>query len=213
MEDFRNRTPAELVRMLEDPDSLEGMAILEALRASWRRRLPGWFPDLSNDVDDVIQEALCRLLAALRKRGLTPNSFWGYADRVCWNCAYDRLRRRRRSPEVPIEDITHTLFDPTPSFEDEAVSDAERDEARARDRLLLEQLLRKVEGKSYRQALKILFAYLGREGSHKEIAQHRRGLARRLGWTEVKLRKKISRWLRDLRKTATSKRSTTTPGR
>jgi len=137
-----------------DGDCVAYGQLLLALTSALRRALRSRARDAGLDAEDVVQEVLLALHA---KRGTwirgTPVAPWVTA--IARNKIVDAHRRRGRRPEVPIDGVADTLFEPG----DDGVElsrDLERglSSLPARQRLVLQTV--SLEGHSAREAAQLL---------------------------------------------------------
>jgi RNA polymerase sigma-70 factor (ECF subfamily) len=130
-------------------------------------------------MDDVLQEAYLRAFRALPSlRGRDAVGSWLY--RIVYNASMDHLRRRQRTPSVPLEDVPER---PDPRPDPGEVAAGRRDLAAALDALPPHMraavLLVDAEGLSYEEAGAIIGVPPGTVGSR--LSRARAVLRRALG--------------------------------
>jgi RNA polymerase sigma-70 factor (ECF subfamily) len=88
-----------------------------------RRQCPAW---LSDQAQDIAQAALIKVMAVeQRAEGERPLSPF-YLHRAAHSALVDEIRRRKRRPEISLQDGTEPGGDQSPRFEPRAQGDPER---------------------------------------------------------------------------------------
>ncbi len=165
------QTESEESRLVERSRNGDPEAFAELVRRHQRRifRLAGRFFRRPDEVEDVAQETF---LAAWRKldtyRAKAPFEHW--LTRVCLNCCYARLRKRRWEEAALEIELAAPRSDP----------DA---------RLEVERLLSRVSGEDR-------FVLLLLHGEGWSVAE----IAERLGWSRAKVKVRAHRVRRRLRR-------------
>lgn len=92
---------AQTVAPTAPPPSFDDLeAVRAALVKAVSRACPGW---LSGQRDDIVQDAMIRVAAALRRPGAEVRS-WAFVRKVALNETLDAIARARRRREVAVPD-------------------------------------------------------------------------------------------------------------
>src|SRR5688572_24920523 len=94
IDDASGREPA--------PAESRWTALASAMARAVRRQCPAW---LSDHAQDIAQMALAKVMAAEQREGERPLSSF-YLHRVAHSALVDEIRRRKRRPEVSLEETT-----------------------------------------------------------------------------------------------------------
>lgn len=155
---------------------------LDRLRAQLMRAVqrvcPAW---LSAQREDIVQAALLRVLNSLKERESNPRLPASYIWKAAYSVTVDEIRRARRRPEVPLEEL--------PPAESVAGATAGPYDV---------QVLREL-GAAIRECLTRL-GEARRVAVGFHLMGHKVGeMVTLLGWDEKRLRNLLSRGLADLR--------------
>jgi len=107
----------DLTRASAVPDTVLVLAVLDGDESSFellferhKRRvgiIAGRFFQQQEQVQEIIQESFTKAYFALKDfTAADPTSFAAWLSRIAFNVCYDELRRRRRSPESSINELT-----------------------------------------------------------------------------------------------------------
>ncbi len=89
-----------------EPDKLGGWEVTRlerVLGAAVRRSCPHW---LAADADDIVQAAVVKIVEVLARGEADVSLGSSYLWRVAHSCLVDEIRRRRRRPEVTLDEAT-----------------------------------------------------------------------------------------------------------
>lgn len=154
------------------------------LRASVQRVCPA---RLANDLDDIVQTAVMRVVEALRGRGREDPVPSSYLRKAAFSAAVDEIRRHDRRGEMALPDDPadgpYTASDPGP----------EREHAAGEIRRALSACLAALSAPRRRMVTLYLLGHTVPEAS------------RMLGWTLRKAEHLVYRGLEDLRRCLTSR--------
>jgi RNA polymerase sigma-70 factor (ECF subfamily) len=119
---FGAAAPAGVEPVESPSDESRWVALATTMTRAVRRQCPAWLRD---HAQDIAQAALTKvMLAEQRAEGERPLSSF-YLHRAAHSALVDEIRRRKRRPEVPLEDTTQP-DDQGLRFEPRAQGDPER---------------------------------------------------------------------------------------
>ena len=134
------------------------------------------------DAEDLVQETLLRVRRGLRT--YRPGSMEGWLTRIATNCFIDQTRRRRRRPEVPLDDDNDRDLRAAPGADDDLLATSISADVQAALMALPPEyrvpvVLCDVAGRSYEEIAETLSVPLGtvRSRIHRGRSLLRRALA------------------------------------
>jgi RNA polymerase sigma-70 factor (ECF subfamily) len=152
--------------------------VREALVRAVVRVCPRWIAD---QADDLVQDALLRLLEIDRRKDGTADFSRSYLKKVAYNMVVDEIRRLQRRKEVPLEEEGPEMHLPTPQPDPEQLCASGESGQAIRD--CLGRLIRP-------RRLAVTLHLQGHRGAE---------VARLLGWSAKQAENLIYRGLTDLR--------------